>query len=87
MPTTLLESLDMIFGDWLLLKRRELGLGQEEVCQAIGVNRNTISNWERKVTLPSITEVQLKKLANLLKVEEPEIPLKAITRYEPEDDK
>jgi transcriptional regulator with XRE-family HTH domain len=75
----------MIFGDWLLLKRRELGLGQEEVCQTIGVNRNTISNWERKVTLPALTGEQLQKLAALMRVSESDIPLKAVTRYVPEE--
>ena len=43
----------------LLKLRKESGLTQEEVADAIDVTRQTISNWENGTSVPSIAKTQL----------------------------
>ncbi|HET6464986.1 MAG TPA: helix-turn-helix transcriptional regulator, partial [Nitrospiria bacterium] len=41
-------------GDHLRRKRIELGLMQKQVADQLGVDTNTITNWERNRTTPEL---------------------------------
>lgn len=45
--------------------RASVGLTQEQVADAIGVNRNTYANWEKYITFPDVP--QLLSLSRLFK--------------------
>ena len=40
-------AMRITFGQWLKLRRGIAGLSQQAMADAIGVTRQTVSNWER----------------------------------------
>lgn len=48
-------------------RRKELGLTQKQVAEAIGVTVQTVSNWETGLYQPKLTLKQTAKLAEVLK--------------------
>jgi DNA-binding XRE family transcriptional regulator len=74
---TLLEldiPLQLSFSQWFLLKRRELGLTQDDVAEALGISGQTVSNWERGRSIPTLTIDQVKTLCKLLRCSLEDIP-------------
>lgn len=43
-------------GDHLRKARRDAGLEQEQVAEAIGVSRPLVSKWERDVSVPNVVQ-------------------------------
>ena len=58
--------MQLSFSQWFLIKRRSQDLSQDEIAKTLGVSKQTISNWEREVTIPTLTIPQIKKLCQLL---------------------
>ncbi len=56
------------FGQWLEFNRRVARLSQQKVADALGVSRQTISNWECDRYVPEITPTQTKMLCDRLEV-------------------
>ena len=54
----------MDIGNIIYTKRKEKGLSQEQLAEAIGVARQTVSKWETSETLPDVESLQ--KLAIFL---------------------
>jgi DNA-binding XRE family transcriptional regulator len=74
---TLLEldiSLQLSFSEWLLLKRRKFALTQDDIADALGVSGQTVSNWERGRSIPTLTIDQVKTLCQILQCSLDEIP-------------
>ncbi|MDJ0507973.1 MAG: helix-turn-helix domain-containing protein [Crocosphaera sp.] len=61
-------------GEWLLLRRRSLGLTQKKLASELGVTSQTVSNWETSKAIPTLTIGQTKKLCQLLQCQLDEIP-------------
>lgn len=61
-----MEEVRMTFGEVLYLLRKQEDLKQEDIARRIGVQKNTISNYENNVSKPHYE--QLVKLCNLFKV-------------------
>lgn len=55
----------LTFSQWFLIKRRSRSLTQDDVAAALGVTKQTVSNWERESTIPTLTIEQFKKLCQL----------------------
>ena len=68
MVVTMDKEMKLSFGDWLGLRRRHLGLSQAELAQRLGLRSQTISNWERDRTLPTLTPEQMAILCEMLQV-------------------
>ena len=49
----------MILSEQIKLGRKELGMSQADLADAIWVSRNTVSNWERGDTTPDIQSLVL----------------------------
>ena len=58
----------MSFGDWLLWRRRSLNISQENMAEALGITRQSVSNWERNKVKPTLEIPQVVTLCNLLDV-------------------
>jgi DNA-binding transcriptional regulator YiaG len=58
----------------LVRMRRELGLTQKDVADALGVTVQTVSNWEVGRAEPKLTIRQFKKLLEVLQCSVNEIP-------------
>ncbi len=74
---TLLEldvNLRLSFSQWFLLRRREKGLTQDDIATALGVSGQTVSNWERSRSIPTLTIDQIKTLCKILNCTLDEIP-------------
>ena len=54
----------MSVGDNIKKARQDAGYNQDELAEAVGVTRNTISRWERNRTSPTVEE--LKKVSTFL---------------------
>ena len=54
--------------------RERVGLSQDELARCIGVTSKTVSNWERGISLASLTVPQLKALCKALQVSLEELP-------------
>ncbi len=54
----------MDLGNLIYTKRKEKGLSQEQLAEAVGVARQTVSKWENEETLPDVESLQ--KLAVFL---------------------
>lgn len=83
-----MEELRMTFGEVLHLLRKREDLKQEDVAHKIGVQKNTISNYENNVSKPHYE--QLIKLCNLFKVDpnylmQDDITIIKTTQLNPED--
>lgn len=48
--------------------REQAGLSQEALARIIGVSSKTVSNWERGISVASLTVTQMKALCDSLKV-------------------
>ena len=49
----------MILSEQIKLCRKQLGMSQADLADAIWVSRNTVSNWERGDTTPDIQSLVL----------------------------
>jgi len=67
-------GLELRFSQWFLLKRRERGLTQDDIATALGVSGQTVSNWERGRSIPTLTINQMKALCKILKCTLNDIP-------------
>lgn len=56
-------------------RRKELGLTQRQIAEAIGVTVQTVSNWETGLYQPKLTLKQTAKLSEILKLEVKELAL------------
>ncbi|NMF85710.1 helix-turn-helix transcriptional regulator [Nodosilinea sp. P-1105] len=54
--------------------REQAGLSQEGLARAIGVSGKTVSNWERGMSIASLTIPQVKTLCKALGVTLDELP-------------
>lgn len=68
------NEMKLTFSQWFLLKRREKALTQDEIANALSVSKQTISNWERAVSVPTLSINQIKKLCELLECDLKDIP-------------
>lgn len=57
----------------LVKLRTEMGLTQKALADALGVSEQTVRNWERGKSTPTLTIPQIKALCALLK-----LPIEAI---------
>ena len=48
--------------------REQAGLSQEALARIIGVSSKTVSNWERGISVASLTVTQMKALCDSLNV-------------------
>jgi DNA-binding XRE family transcriptional regulator len=70
----LVAPLKLNFCQWLLLRRRELGLTQDDIALALGISAQTVSNWERGRSIPTLTINQVKNFCQILDCQLDEIP-------------
>lgn len=56
-------------------RRKELGLTQRQIAEAVGVTVQTVSNWETGLYQPKLTLMQAAKLSEILKLEVKELAL------------
>lgn len=68
------EVLDLVFNQWLLVRRRELGLTQEDLAKRLGVSRQTVNNWETGRVSPKFSIDEWKAFCDVLQVSPSEIP-------------
>lgn len=54
--------------------RERAGLSQEALARIVGVSGKTVSNWERGMSVASLTVPQMKALCNALSVTLGELP-------------
>ena len=71
-----------LLGETLKIRREELGLGQEQVAEQLGVSQQTVSRWEHGTALPRPARVV--SLARLLDVDSGH--LHRLAGYLPEDE-
>lgn len=71
---TLGNSLELTFSQWFLLRRRDLKLTQEQIATALGVTKQTVSNWENNRSEPTLTIEQVKTFCRLFQCTLDEIP-------------
>ena len=67
-------GLELNFSQWFLLRRREQGLTQDDIACALGVSGQTVSNWERGKSIPTLTIDQVKILCKILDCTLDDIP-------------
>ena len=56
----------MLLGKNLKIARQNSGYTQEEVSNILFVSQQTISNWEKEISIPSVSD--LVKISNLYQV-------------------
>lgn len=54
--------------------RKQAGLSQEGLARVVGVSGKTVSNWERGMSIASLTVPQMKALCNALSVTLDDLP-------------
>ena len=54
--------------------REQAGLSQEALARIIGVSSKTVSNWERGISVASLTVTQMKMLCASLNVTLDDLP-------------
>lgn len=54
--------------------REQAGLSQEALARLVGVSSKTVSNWERGISIPSLTVSQMKILCDALSVTLSDLP-------------
>jgi DNA-binding XRE family transcriptional regulator len=74
MATILRERVDLVFGEWLSIQRSRASLTQAQLADALGVSGQTVSNWEKGRTIPTLTIAQTKKLLALLNTTLADVP-------------
>lgn len=57
-----------------MLRRIRGNITQNEVADALGVDRNTVSRWELGTSQPKLAPWQVKKLCKLLQITIDELP-------------
>lgn len=57
------------FAQWFKLKREAADLSQADVAARLGVKPQTISNWEKERSTPSLDPDQMLALCSLLEVD------------------
>lgn len=67
-------KLEVTFSQWFLLKRRGLGLTQDQIAEKLGVSPQTISNWEKDRSIPNLTIDQIKDFCEILQCSLDQIP-------------
>jgi transcriptional regulator with XRE-family HTH domain len=70
----LVESLKLSFSQWFLLTRRNRDLTQDDIAEALGISGQSVSNWERGRSIPTLTIDQMKTLCKILNCTLDEIP-------------
>ena len=66
------------FGQWLAVKRMGLRLSQEQIAGALGVTRQSVSQWENGNATPRINSDQARDLCQLLDCSIEELPTKGV---------
>ena len=61
-------AMKLSFAQWFKLRREIAGLTQAQVAKGLGVRPQTISNWEKGVSVPSLNPEQTLKLCSLLEL-------------------
>ncbi len=56
-----------VFGDFVKLRREELGLDQDGLARELGVHQQTVSKWERAKTVPN--PKRIRQIAEVLRVD------------------
>ena len=59
----------MSFGDWLHWRRRTLDISQGSLAEALGVTRQTVSQWERGKAMPALGIDKVQAFCKLLDVD------------------
>lgn len=54
--------------------RERVGLSQEALARIVGVSSKTVSNWERGISIASLTVPQIKILCQSLNITLDELP-------------
>ena len=62
------STMRLSFSQWFKLRRDIVGLTQTEIAKKIGVRPQTVSNWEKGVSIPSLNPEQTLILCSLLEV-------------------
>ena len=57
------------FGTWLGLRRKQCKVSQGDIASALGIRRQTVSNWERNQAPPTLDPNQTFDLCALLNVD------------------
>jgi transcriptional regulator with XRE-family HTH domain len=70
----LVSEVKLKFHQWFLLRRKELGLTQDQIADALGVSGQTVSNWENARSVPTLRIEQIKIFCQLLHCTLDEIP-------------
>jgi transcriptional regulator with XRE-family HTH domain len=58
----------LTFGQWILLRRKYLGLTQNVIAQELNISRQIVSQWETGEIRPLLSVNQMKKLCKLFQV-------------------
>jgi transcriptional regulator with XRE-family HTH domain len=61
-------AMKLSFSQWLKLRRDIAGVTQSQIAQELKVRPQTISNWEKGVSNPSLDPDQTLRLCLLLKI-------------------
>ena len=56
------------FGRWLKLQRDIAGVTQAQIAIALNIRPQTVSNWEKGISIPSLNPEQTRKLCLVLKI-------------------
>ncbi len=70
MVTTLIKSsiMKLSFAQWFKLRRNLVDVTQAQIAKALDVRPQTVSNWEKGVSQPSLNPEQTLKLCSILKI-------------------
>jgi DNA-binding XRE family transcriptional regulator len=70
MVTTLILSsiMKLSFAQWFKLRRNIADVTQAQIAKALDVRPQTVSNWEKGVSKPSLNPEQTLKLCSILKI-------------------
>jgi len=56
------------FAQWFKLRRNIVDVTQAQIAKALDIRPQTISNWEKGVSIPSLNPEQTLKLCSILKI-------------------
>ncbi len=63
-----LTSMKLTFAQWLKLRRDIVQVTQADIAKALDIRPQTISNWEKGVSPPSLNPEQTQKLCLILDI-------------------